>query len=131
MVSMKETKTQYRGYIMTSKPILYIVIPCYNEEKVLPETEPLFLQTLRGMISEGKIAEESRVMFVNDGSKDATWELISKYAEEEEQIEGLCLSRNRGHQNALFAGLMTAKQYADITISIDCDGQDDLSLIHI
>ena len=63
---------------MTSKPILYIVIPCYNEEKVLPETEPLFLQTLRGMISEGKIAEESRVMFVNDGSKDATWELISK-----------------------------------------------------
>ena len=60
MVSMKETKTQYRGYIMTSKPILYIVIPCYNEEKVLPETEPLFLQTLRGMISEGKIAEESR-----------------------------------------------------------------------
>mgnify|MGYP002694184544 FL=1 len=69
---------------MTSKPILYIVIPCYNEEKVLPETEPLFLQTLRGMISEGKIAEESRVMFVNDGSKDATWELISKYAEEEE-----------------------------------------------
>ena len=74
MVSMKETKTQYRGYIMTSKPILYIVIPCYNEEKVLPETEPLFLQTLRGMISEGKIAEESRVMFVNDGSKDATWE---------------------------------------------------------
>ena len=74
MVSMKETKTQYRGYIMTSKPILYIVIPCYNEEKVLPETEPLFLQTLRGMISEGKIAEESRVMFVNDGSKDATWD---------------------------------------------------------
>ena len=127
MVSMKETKTQYRGYIMTSKPILYIVIPCYNEEKVLPETEPLFLQTLRGMISEGKIAEESRVMFVNDGSKDATWELISKYAEEEEQIEGLCLSRNRGHQNALFAGLMTAKQYADITISIDCDGQDDMT----
>ena len=127
MVSMKETKTQYRGYIMTSKPILYIVIPCYNEEKVLPETEPLFLQTLRGMISEGKIAEESRVMFVNDGSKDATWELISKFAEEEEQIEGLCLSRNRGHQNALFAGLMTAKQYADITISIDCDGQDDMT----
>ena len=112
---------------MTSKPILYIVIPCYNEEKVLPETEPLFLQTLRGMISDGKIAEESRVMFVNDGSKDATWELISKFAEEEEQIEGLCLSRNRGHQNALFAGLMTAKQYADITISIDCDGQDDMT----
>ena len=74
---------------MTSRPILYIVIPCYNEEKVLPETEPLFLQTLRGMISEGKIAEESRVMFVNDGSKDATWELISKFAEEEEQFEGL------------------------------------------
>ena len=127
MVSMKETKTQYRGYIMTSKPILYIVIPCYNEEKVLPETEPLFLQTLRGMISEGKIAEEIRVMFVNDGSKDATWDLISKFAEEEEHIEGLCLSRNRGHQNALFAGLMTAKQYADITISIDCDGQDDMT----
>ncbi len=86
---------------MTSKPILYIVIPCYNEEKVLPETEPLFFADAAWHDLRGKIAEESRVMFVNDGSKDATWELISKFAEEEEQIEGLCLSRNRGHQNAL------------------------------
>lgn len=108
------------------KPILYIVIPCYNEEKVLPETEPLFLETLREMVREEKISPDSRVMFVNDGSKDSTWELISGYAEEEEQIVGLCLSRNRGHQNALFAGLMTAKDVADITISIDCDGQDDM-----
>lgn len=108
------------------KPILYIVIPCYNEEKVLPETEPLFLETLREMVREEKISPDSRVMFVNDGSKDSTWELISGYAKEEEQIVGLCLSRNRGHQNALFAGLMTAKEVADITISIDCDGQDDM-----
>lgn len=108
------------------KPVLYIVIPCYNEEKVLPETEPLFLQTLREMIQEEKISPDSRVMFVNDGSKDNTWDLISGYAAEEEQVAGLCLSRNRGHQNALFAGLMTARKTADITISIDCDGQDDM-----
>lgn len=108
------------------EPVLYIVIPCYNEEKVLPETEPLFLATLRDMIQEKKISSDSRILFVNDGSKDSTWEIISNYADEEEQIEGLCLSRNRGHQNALFAGLMTAKEVADITISIDCDGQDDM-----
>ena len=87
---MKETKTQYRGYIMTSKPILYIVIPCYNEEKVLPETEPLFLQTLRGMISEGKIAEESRVMFVNDGSKDGSEEIAKEYKRKYMKKQGSC-----------------------------------------
>lgn len=108
------------------KPILYIVIPCYNEEKVLPETEPLFVAALKDMMQDGKISEDSRVMFVNDGSKDSTWELISQFASQEEYVEGVCLSRNRGHQNALLAGLMTAKEVADITISIDCDGQDDL-----
>ncbi|MCH5267309.1 MAG: glycosyltransferase [Lachnospiraceae bacterium] len=109
------------------KPVLYIVIPCYNEEKVLPETKPMFLKTLQDMIQENKISEDSRVLFVNDGSKDDTWNLIKEYAGEEKHILGLSLSRNRGHQNALFAGLMTAKEVADITISIDCDGQDDMA----
>lgn len=112
--------------VTKTQPILYIVIPCYNEEKVLPETEPLFLTTLNDMIKSKKISENSRILFVNDGSKDNTWNIIQQYAQEEEHILGLCLSRNRGHQNALFAGLMTAKEAADITISIDCDGQDDM-----
>ncbi|MCR4908424.1 MAG: glycosyltransferase family 2 protein [Lachnospiraceae bacterium] len=109
------------------KPILYIIIPCYNEEKVLPVTEPLFLKKLTGLIEKESIAPESRVVFVNDGSRDRTWELIKGYAEENSHILGLSLSRNRGHQNALLAGLMEMKDRCDITISIDCDGQDDIN----
>ncbi len=108
------------------RPILYIVIPCYNEEKVLPVTLPLFLAQRTKMVEEGKIDAKSRLLFVNDGSKDATWSFIQQAAREYEEVEGISLSRNRGHQNALLAGLMEAKEKADITISIDCDGQDDL-----
>ena len=108
------------------KPTLYIVIPCYNEEAVLPITAPLFLEQLKSMQTEELISEESRVMFVNDGSKDKTWELIESLSKENEAYAGVCLSRNRGHQNALLCGLMEAKELADITISIDCDGQDDI-----
>jgi len=108
-------------------PKLYIVIPCYNEEEVLPQTSGLFLDKLHTLITSKRIDEESRVMFVNDGSKDSTWSIIQELSKEDPHYTGLCLSRNRGHQNALLAGLMTAKDAADITISIDCDGQDDIN----
>ena len=109
------------------KPILYIVIPCYNEEAVLPVTSGMFLKKITDLAAAGKVSDASRVMFVNDGSKDKTWEIIEGLAASDAHYEGVCLSRNRGHQNALLAGLMTAKEYADVTISIDCDGQDDIN----
>ncbi len=108
-------------------PVLYVVIPCYNEEKVLPVTSGLFFEKIHALVKAEKISPESRVLFVNDGSKDETWPIIRKLSEENECCEGICLSRNRGHQNALLAGLMTARCYADVTISIDCDGQDDIN----
>ena len=108
-------------------PVLYIVIPCYNEEAVLPITAPLFRDKLLSLTQQGKISPDSRVLFVNDGSKDNTWNLIRQLAKEDEHYMGICLSRNRGHQNALLAGLMEAKDKCDITISIDCDGQDDIN----
>lgn len=109
------------------KPVLYIVIPCYNEEAVLPITAPMFLSQLQKMASDGLISEKSRIMFINDGSKDRTWEIIQKLARANSAFTGICQSRNRGHQNAVLAGLMEAKDHCDITISIDCDGQDDLA----
>ena len=110
-----------------SKPILWIVIPCYNEEKVLPITAPMFLQKIKTLAEKEMVSDKSRVLFVNDGSKDATWELICKFAQEDEHFFGISQSRNRGHQNAVLAGLMEAKENGcDITISIDCDGQDDI-----
>ena len=108
-------------------PRLYIVIPCYDEEAVLPITAPLFWDKLLSLSAQGKISPDSRVLFVNDGSKDNTWNLICQLAKEDEHYKGICLSRNRGHQNALLAGLMEAKDKCDITISIDCDGQDDIN----
>ena len=108
-------------------PRLFIVIPCYNEEAVLPITAPLFRDKLLSLSQQGKIRPDSRVLFVNDGSKDNTWNLICQLAKEDEHYMGICLSRNRGHQNALLAGLMEAKDKCDITISIDCDGQDDIN----
>lgn len=108
-------------------PVLYIVIPCYNEEDVLPITAPQFLSKLQQLIGEKKIAENSRVLFVDDGSRDKTWQIISNLAAEDDHFTGIRQSRNRGHQNAVLAGLMEAKDICDITISIDCDGQDDLN----
>ncbi len=110
-------------------PILYLVIPCYNEEQVLPLTSGKFKNKLEELIEAEKISPESRVMFVNDGSKDTTWDILSKLCEEDEKYCAISLSRNRGHQNALIAGLMEAKKHADITISMDCDGQDDINAI--
>lgn len=110
-------------------PKLIIVIPCYNEEKVLPITAPVFLNKLVDLINKSKIDKESKIMFVNDGSKDCTWEIISGLAKEDDHFCGIEQSRNRGHQNAVLAGLMEAKDLCDITISIDCDGQDDINAI--
>ena len=110
-------------------PCLYIVIPCYNEEEVLPVTLPMFKKQLADMQADGLISEKSKVLLVNDGSKDKTWDLICTTAKENSNVEGISLSRNRGHQNALLAGLMEAKDKCDITISIDADGQDDISVM--
>lgn len=112
------------------KPVLYIVIPCYNEEEVLPITAPLFLDKIKELINLEKIDDKSRVMFVNDGSKDKTWEIIKDLAKQNEHFVGITQSRNRGHQNAVLAGLMEAKELCDITISIDCDGQDDINAMN-
>ena len=108
-------------------PKLYIVIPCYNEQEVLPITAPMFLEKIKSLADAGKISGESRVLFVNDGSKDRTWEIIRELAAQDEHYIGICQSRNRGHQTAVLAGLMEAKDLCDITISIDCDGQDDIN----
>ena len=110
------------------KPILYIVIPCYNEEAVLPVTAPLFENKIKELIKGKQIAAQSRVLFVNDGSRDATWNIIRELSQSE-HIEGISLSRNRGHQNALLAGLMEVRDLCDISVSIDCDGQDDIDAI--
>ena len=108
-------------------PILYIVIPCYNEEEVLPVTSVMFRDEIRDLIEKDKISSESRVLFVDDGSKDSTWQIISSLALEDPVFTGIRQSRNRGHQSSVLAGLMEAKDRADIVISIDCDGQDDVT----
>lgn len=113
--------------MIENKPILFIVIPCYNEEQVLPITAPLFLKKLSQLIDEKKINDNSRILFVNDGSKDLTWQIIKELAAGDPHYIGISQSRNRGHQNAVLAGLMEVKDRCDITISIDCDGQDDIN----
>lgn len=108
-------------------PRLIIVVPCYNEQEVLPLTAPMFRDKLVSLAAAGKISADSRVMFVNDGSKDDTWRIITELSQSDEHYIGIAQSRNRGHQNAVLAGLMEAKDICDITISIDCDGQDDIN----
>lgn len=110
-------------------PKLYIVIPCYNEESVLPITNKLFLDKLLELIERGILHEESRILFVDDGSKDRTWEIICDLSEQNPHFIGISQSRNRGHQNSLLAGLMEAIPYCDITVSMDCDGQDDINVL--
>ena len=109
--------------------VLYLVIPCYNEEEVLPETSKRLTAKLGAMIEMGLISQDSKIVFVNDGSKDHTWQLIRQYHEENPMIQGINLSRNKGHQNALLAGLMTVKEYCDMAISMDADLQDDVDAI--
>ena len=111
------------------KETMYVVIPCYNEEQMLPITAEALIKKLDELKAEGRIAQNSKVMFVDDGSKDKTWEIIQKLHEASPVFTGLKLSRNKGHQNALLAGLMTARNYADIVVSMDADLQDDINAI--
>ena len=114
---------------MNKENTLYIVVPCYKEEEVLPETSKRLREKLHALMKEGKTSEESRVLFVNDGSKDRTWDIISELHAQDPIFSGVNLSRNRGHQNALLAGLATAVQYADMLISMDADLQDDVNAV--
>ena len=114
---------------MLEKPILYVVVPCYNEEEVLEETTKQLTKKMNSLIEEDIISKKSKVMYVNDGSKDKTWKLIKKIHEDNDLFTGVSLTRNRGHQNALLAGLMTAKEHADVIISMDADLQDDINAI--
>ncbi|MBQ6997262.1 MAG: glycosyltransferase family 2 protein [Oscillospiraceae bacterium] len=109
------------------KPVLRIIIPCYNEEEVLPITAPMFLEKLTALMEAGKISRRSKILFIDDGSRDKTWEIIQALARQDSHFMGIKQSRNRGHQNAVLAGLMESKDHCDITISIDCDGQDDIN----
>ena len=108
---------------------LYLVVPCYNEEEVLPETSKRLLEKMTSLMEKGLISADSRVIFVNDGSKDKTWEIITDLHKQNKLFGGICLSRNRGHQNALLAGLMTVKDECDAVISMDADLQDDINAI--
>ncbi len=110
-----------------SLPLLYIIVPCYNEQEVLPFTAPQFREELELLINKNKISSESRILFVDDGSSDRTWDIISELSELDRCYCGIQQSRNRGHQNALVAGLMEVKDRCDITVTIDCDGQDDIT----
>lgn len=110
---------------MRKDNILYIVVPCYNEEEVLPESSKELKSILENLIEEDKISSKSKILFVNDGSKDKTWQLIEELHNESKYFTGICLSRNRGHQNAVLAGMSVASDYADMIITIDADLQDD------
>lgn len=109
------------------KPILYIVVPCYNEEQVLPHTNPMFVEKIEQLVKKEEIHPLSKIMYVNDGSKDRTWELIESYAKTIPSVVGVSQSRNRGHQSSVLAGMYEAIQFADIVITIDADGQDDIN----
>ena len=110
-------------------PTVYLVVPCYNEEEVLPETVRRLTAKLDAMIESERADRESRILFVDDGSRDKTWALISQYHDENPLVGGVKLAHNRGHQNALLAGLMTAREYADCAISLDADLQDDIEVL--
>jgi glycosyltransferase involved in cell wall biosynthesis len=123
VTTLNQFKNKFRG------STLYIVVPCYNEEEALPETSRRLREKMHTLISKGIVSENSRIMLINDGSTDNTWQLITALHEADDLFCGVCLSRNRGHQNALLAGLMTAKDRADITISMDADLQDDINAV--
>ena len=110
-------------------PVLYLVVPCYNEQEVLDDTAEKLGQKLTALIAAEKVSPQSRIAFVNDGSRDRTWELIAACTERSSLFSGINLAHNEGHQNALLAGLMTVLPYADVTISMDADLQDDIDAI--
>lgn len=111
------------------KPVLYIITPCYNEEEALPHTAPKLMELLAQMAASGKISESSRLTLVDDGSRDATWKVIEALAQRYPEVEGLKLAHNAGHQNALWAGMMTVREKADAIVTIDADLQDDVNAI--
>lgn len=130
MDKQKKQSSRKSFEMSNNKPVLWIVIPCYNEEAVLRSTLPhVFLTKLDNLIESSTIDAESRLCLINDGSTDDTWNLMKAFVASSERIVALSLSRNCGHQNALLSGLMTAKDYCDIAISCDCDGQDDINTI--
>ena len=111
----------------TQAPKLIVVVPCYNEEATLPVSSPLFADELAALVASGRVSDESRILLVDDGSADGTWQVITKLAADDSRFIGIRQSRNRGHQQALWAGLMEARDLGgDVTITIDCDGQDDI-----
>ncbi len=126
----EQQNTAHEGGVGAGLPRLCIVVPCYNEEAVLPITCSLFKDKVDELVAAGKVAADSSVLFVDDGSKDSTWSIIEGLSASDARYEGLKLSRNRGHQNALLAGLMEARRAYDVTISIDCDGQDDVDAMN-
>lgn len=126
---LTEIKDNIKEKILDKKSILYLVIPCYNEQEVLRITTKALEEKMNKLISDKRISPKSKVLYVNDGSKDDTWKIIEEVHEENNMFCGVKLSRNRGHQNALLAGLMVAKKYSDITISMDADLQDDINVI--
>ncbi len=126
----EQQNTAHEGGAGAGLPRLCIVVPCYNEEAVLPITCSLFKDKVDELVAAGKVAADSSVLFVDDGSKDSTWSIIEGLSASDARYEGLKLSRNRGHQNALLAGLMEARRAYDVTISIDCDGQDDVDAMN-
>ena len=110
---------------------LWLIVPCYNEEEMLPTTYEQLTAKLDALVTAGRISPESRLAFINDGSTDRTWELIEDYHKKDERVVGICLSRNKGHQHALLAGLLEARPYADLTVSLDADLQDDIHAIDL
>lgn len=110
-------------------PILWVVVPCFNEQEVLPITAPILCHELENLIDDDRVDSLSKICFVDDGSQDETWSIIENLAKKDKRVVGVKLSRNRGHQNALLAGLMEARNQCDISVSIDCDGQDDITAI--
>lgn len=119
-----------KDVFMKSKKVLFIVVPCYNEEATLLQTEKVLHKKLQELITSGSVAKTSRILFVDDGSKDNTWSLIAEFCDHKNgEVQGIKLSHNKGHQNALLAGLMTAKEHADMVISMDADLQDDVNAV--
>ena len=114
---------------MNESNVLTIVVPCYNEQEVLPETVKELGNVLQGLVKHNKASKQSKILFVNDGSKDKTWDLISEYTREYDYVTGIKFSRNYGHQNALLAGMTVAVKYSDMIITIDADLQDDVNAI--
>ena len=108
---------------------LFLIAPCYNEEEVLPKTYSLFVNKINQLIKDKRISKDSKIVFVNDGSKDSTWNIIQDLSKNNKCVEGLCLSRNRGHQNALLAGMLETKDLCDVVITLDCDGQHDINAV--